>query len=609
MSRTVDFKRSRLMGMPLFVPVILLLASAACGKDSTTSPPPEPPEPPPPAPVATRMEVAQESVTLNAIGQTVQIQVTVLDQNGAVMSGASVSWSIDNTAVATVNATGLVSAVGNGEARLTARTGNLSAHVAVSVSQTMTRIAINPGAPRLRSIGETLQLSVTGLDSRGNAVDGVELTVTWNSSDEAVATVTEKGLVTAIGIGTAQVTARSASLTANATVSVEQRVFRIVISPSEFKFTELDETFMFEAEAFDANGHGVEAPGLTWRSSDDTVATVDAEGLVTARGDGTAEISAHRDDVSASATVNVKLPSPDRAALVRFYEATGGPQWKRNTNWLSDLTLDEWYGVTVDEDERVTRLELPDNNLTGTLPAELGDLTRLRFLRLWSNELTGPIPGELGLLPDIWGITLTTNRLSGEIPRELSQATTLFTLQLAYNQLTGEIPVELARLERLREFQLNDNQLTGQIPEELGRLTELSSFFLGDNMLSGTIPKTLGNLVNVYRLELDNNRLTGEIPPELGNMSGLTQIFLNNNMLSGALPEELGDLPELYLIFAGVNPDLSGPLPRSFLDLDLDYLRLEGTQLCVPSDDAFRAWLDGIEDRRASYCRPENEEQ
>lgn len=605
MHRTVGFKRTRLNGISLFVLAVLVFVSAGCGKDGTTSPPPEPPAPPPPpAPVATRIEVRPETANLTAIGQTVQIQATVLDQNGAAMSGAPVSWSSGNTAVASVNATGLVKAVGNGAAQVTARSGNLNARVAVTVSQTMTRIAINPDAPRLRSIGETLQLLAAGFDSRGNAVDGVDPTVTWQSSDEAVATVTAEGLVTAIGNGAARITARSGTLTAAATVTVEQQVVRIVISPSEFGFTEPDETFQFEAEAFDANGQVVEEPGLTWRTSDQAVATVDAAGLVTARGDGAAEISAHRDDVSASATVNVMLPSPDRAALVSFFEATGGPQWTRNTNWLSDRPLNEWYGVTVDGDERVTRLVLFDNNLTGTLPSDLEHLTKLFQLTLRGNKLTGPIPGELGMLPELTTLNLGANRLSGEIPAELGESPALIALQLNYNQLTGEIPAELGQLERLRHLQLNDNQLTGRIPAELGRLTELVTLFLDYNMLTGPIPPALGTLVNVVRLELNHNRLTGEIPPELGKMTGLREIFLDNNMLSGALPEELGSLPELNLVIVGVNPDLAGPLPRSFLDLDLQYLRLEGTQVCVPSDDAFMAWLNGIENRRASYCSP-----
>ena len=601
MYRTVGFKRLYLNGIALFVFASFLLASTACGKDSTTIPPPASP---PPTPVASRIEVRPDSVNLTAIGQTVQIQATVLDQNSTAISGALVSWSSDNTAVASVNATGLVLAVGNGAAQVTVRSGDLNVRLAVTVSQTMTRIAINPGSSRLRSIGDTQQLVVTGLDGGGSVVGGVDPAVNWRSSDEAVAKVTAEGLVTAIGNGTAQVTARSASLTTVATVTVEQQVFRIVVSPSEFKFTALDETFQFEAEALDSNGYDVEGAQLTWQSSDGTVATVKAEGIVTARGNGTAEISAHRDDISAFATVSVMIPSPDRAALVVFYEATGGRHWTQNTNWLSDRPIDEWYGVTVDDDERVTRLVLSDNNLTGPMPSDLGSLTELYQLTLNDNRLTGPIPGELGLLPELCYIGLSQNGLSGEIPWELGRSPSLVSLQLNFNQLTGEIPAELGELGSLYDLLLNHNHLTGQIPPELARLTTLRLLYLDYNMLSGPIPPALGNLVDLFSLRLNSNRLSGEIPPELGKMTGLRSIFLSYNRLSGTLPEELGTLPELYLMDLAVNPDLAGPLPRSFLDLGLEYLRLAGTRLCVPSDEAFRAWFESIEERRAIYCRP-----
>ena len=59
------------------------------------------------------------------------------------------------------------------------------------------------------------------------------------------------------------------------------------------------------------------------------------------------------------------IASPDCAALVALYEATDGDNWENNTHWLSDQPLDEWFGVTTDDDGRVTKLELGDNQLSG----------------------------------------------------------------------------------------------------------------------------------------------------------------------------------------------------------------------------------------------------
>ena len=82
----------------------------------------------------------------------------------------------------------------------------------------------------------------------------------------------------------------------------------------------------------------------------------------------------------------------DKAALEALYDATGGAQWTDSSNWKSSSPLDDWYGVTTDSDGRVTRLSLWENELTGSIPAALGDLTNLERLNLYDNQLTGSIP-------------------------------------------------------------------------------------------------------------------------------------------------------------------------------------------------------------------------
>ena len=80
-----------------------------------------------------------------------------------------------------------------------------------------------------------------------------------------------------------------------------------------------------------------------------------------------------------------------RAALTALYNATGGANWGNNTNWLSDRTLGDWYGVTTDTTGRVVALDLFENQLTGTLPVELGTLASLTILNLRDNQLGGTI--------------------------------------------------------------------------------------------------------------------------------------------------------------------------------------------------------------------------
>ena len=115
----------------------------------------------------------------------------------------------------------------------------------------------------------------------------------------------------------------------------------------------------------------------------------------------------------------------DRASLTALYNATDGPNWGDNTNWLTDAPLSEWAGVdslSVTGSECVTLLDLARNLLSGEIPAELGNLTALDSLFLWENQLTGEIPAELGNLTALDSLFLNNNQLSGCIPASMRDA-------------------------------------------------------------------------------------------------------------------------------------------------------------------------------------------
>ena len=133
-----------------------LVTLTACGKDGPT----EPTEPPPPKPVPALIVVSPSSVMLDAIGQTVQLTAQVFDQHNAPMSSAVVTWTSGNDAVATVSAGGQVTAVGNGSASITARSGDASATVNVTIMQTAYGIVIEP------------QMTTLNCNGRDRAVDG-----------------------------------------------------------------------------------------------------------------------------------------------------------------------------------------------------------------------------------------------------------------------------------------------------------------------------------------------------------------------------------------------------------------------------------------------------
>ena len=268
------------------------------------------------------------------------------------------------------------------------------------------------------------------------------------------------------------------------------------------------------------------------------------------------------------------VPAPVRPELVplwALHEATNGPAWHRRDNWLTDAPLETWYGVTVDDQGNVSALDLAQNNLSGVIPPELGDLAGLERLWLENNGLTGSIPPELGNLGNL---------------REL---------RLDHNGLTGRIPQALRRLANLEQLRLQENGLTGGIPSELDNLANLNDLWLNGNELTGSIPPELGGITSLVRLGLQENRLSGAIPPELGNLGALRHLWLQGNDLSGSVPPEFGRLTRLQLLVLSNNPRLAGPLPVSMIALDrLATIETAGTALCAPVDPDFQAWIRSV---------------
>ena len=280
-----------------------------------------------------------------------------------------------------------------------------------------------------------------------------------------------------------------------------------------------------------------------------------------------------------SATATGTTGESDQEALVALYNATEGPNWDNNTNWLSDKPLGEWHGVTTDANGRVTELNLNQNELSGVIPAELGDLTNLENLWLNHNQLTGEIPGELSSLTNLEVLDLGINQLTGEIPLELGNLVKLEQLYLWGNELSGEVPPWLGVLSNLEVLFLSDNQLTGEIPLELGNLVKLEQLYLWGNELSGEVPPWLGVLSNLEVLFLSDNQLAGEIPPELGNLVKLTNLSLWGNELTGEIPGELSSLTNLEVLDLGIN-QLTGEIPLELGNLvKLEQLSLWGNEL------------------------------
>lgn len=207
------------------------------------------------------------------------------------------------------------------------------------------------------------------------------------------------------------------------------------------------------------------------------------------------------------------IPVVECEALVALYNSTNGPGWTNHTNWLVTNTPSDWYGVIV-EGGHVTRLSLFNNLLTGSIPAELGNLSNLQRLYFNNNQLTDSIPPELGSLLNLQYVYFDNNQLTGGIPPELGNLSNLWVLSMSHNLLSGSIPPELGDLANLIVLLLDFNQLTGSIPPQLGNLTNLTRLVLSGNQLTGSIPLSFTSLVNLVTFDFQDTYLCEPTTPE-----------------------------------------------------------------------------------------------
>ena len=250
------------------------------------------------------------------------------------------------------------------------------------------------------------------------------------------------------------------------------------------------------------------------------------------------------------------LDAKDYAALKALYTSTSGRRWKNKTGWnfTSETPPDanvvsRWHGVTVVGD-RVTKIQLSQNDLSGTLPSALGDLGNLQVLDLNSNNsLRGTIPSALGNLSNLQYLQLYWTDLRGTLPSALGNLGNLRALQLFWTDLSGTLPPELGDLSNLQELRLPNNDLSGTLPSEYGDLSNLRVLRLQSNDMSGILPDSLSKLGNLQQLFLDSNFLSGTIPSSYGKLSNLQALNLSENSLSGTVPSALSELDDLKITY------------------------------------------------------------
>ena len=555
-----------------------------------------------------------------------RLYATVLTVGGQVIAQPSVTWSSTNSAVAAVDASGLVTSKENGAAGVTAQSGAALASVPVTVRQVPDSVVLSPASLELQSLRESAQLSATVLDRNGHVIVGVP--VSWHSTDPTVATVVAGGLVVARSNGATTITATADAALAEILVTVAQVATTVEIIPPKRALI-VGHALQLLADVADARGTRIDSVTVTWSSADESVATVDMHGWVRGEREGTTEITATVDTVSASLTLDV-IGDRERDALVSLWESTNGSKWLESDNWMTDKPLSEWYGITANSAGRVTELNLYNNGLSGPLPAEIGDLVNLTYLHLNQNSLVREVPHEIGQLVELERLLLGGNSLAGRIPESIGNLVRMENLQLGGNRLVGGIPATLGHLSHLKTLELGGNQLTGFLPPSLTRLNNLERItwdrlsvclpgtFTFRNWLDDVKPTyyelalsdfcdardrialtSLHNATNGANwIELDGWLTGGPLDLWHGiktdSLGMVSQIELSNNNLTGDLPATVGQFEMLVGLWIDGNP-LDGRLPASLASLPLRDLHFDDTGICVPTETSFRDWMSRIQ--------------
>ena len=285
-----------------FAVILIAGVSSGCGKDEPTPSGGNGGSQTGPTTVAvTGVSLSKTSLSL-VEGGSETLTATVAPSNA---TNKTVSWKSSDASTASVDANGKVTAVKAGSATITVTTADGSKTATCSVTVTSKNVSVTDvtldKTEAALTQGETVQLTATVKPD-----DATDKTLTWSTSDSKVATVDETGKVTAVETGSATITAKAGDKTATCAVTVTAKVIEvteITLDKTEVEIIE-GETAQLTAtvKPDDATDKSIE-----WTSSDESVATVDNSGKVTAVSEGKVTITVKTSNLAQSASCDITV--------------------------------------------------------------------------------------------------------------------------------------------------------------------------------------------------------------------------------------------------------------------------------------------------------------
>ncbi|GLJ17332.1 hypothetical protein SUGI_0300960 [Cryptomeria japonica] len=192
--------------------------------------------------------------------------------------------------------------------------------------------------------------------------------------------------------------------------------------------------------------------------------------------------------------------------------------------------------------QNLKKLQLGNNTLYGTLPADIMNCTKLQSSNLTKNSFSGTL-SDFSPLKSLQILDVTNSNFTDEFPAAVGNLAELTSLNLAGNPFSpGKIPQQLMNLKKLEELYLADynlNMLRRNLSEEFGNLENIVSFELNMNQVFGQIPETFGDFPYLEGISSYMNKSTGQLPQKLGSLSNFNLIDVSENQFTGPLPKDM----------------------------------------------------------------------
>ncbi len=436
-----------------------------------------------------------------------------------------------------------------------------------------TTVTVTPATAGLTALGETVQLRAEVRDQNGQAMAGASLS--WASSNTAVATVSAAGLVTAAGKGTATITATAGGVSGTAGVTVEQIVRAVAVAPAADTLVAGD-TLRLTAEATDANGHAVGGAEFAWASGDTAVAVVDATGLVTGVGAGEVEITATSSGVTGRATLVVVVGPRVTLDSGAGSAPEGGVVTLRLTvDPVRESAISVRYTLGVDDDPLTSDADGSDYTDGGGGTVEIAAGASAAAIEITIND-----DDEIESAREVFTVTLDTPGSDAGYGLGVV-ASAAVTIEEGVCDRTQQVGDEIVQQAGVGDCaQVEDRHLASIhgldlcFPKEewLGCERE-------DDLITELREGDFLGLSGLEWLNLTGNGLTALPEGVFFGLSSLSDISLFHNRLAELPAGIFAGLSRLHVLALGLN-DLTALPEGAFSDLiSLEWLGLESNDL------------------------------